>query len=93
MIIMRQKYDRLDPKPVMTCGCVANAIMAIGGEDYHACVIHGTTDIMDTPSLTGRKARCDYCHKTVDSQVSLPFFRYQQNNDEDRYYCGCRGWD
>lgn len=91
---MRQKYDQHDQKPMMACGCAANAIMAIEGVDYHACVIHGTVDIMDiAPSLEGRKARCDYCHKTVDSRMTLPFFRHEPNYAEDRYYCGCRGWD
>lgn len=29
----------------------------------------------------------------VESSTSLPFFAYRPDEAEDRYYCGCWGWD
>jgi len=90
---MRQEYDRFLSKPLMACGCAATGFMAIEGKNYFCCPVHGVVDVMESPELEGRMARCDYCHKTVPSRLTLPMFRYEPNYSEDRYYCGCRGWD
>lgn len=58
--------------------------------------------------LEGRTARCSYASgvpdgephgkfkyaaTSVPSSVSLAFFRYQPDEQHDRFYCGCWGWD
>lgn len=45
------------------------------------------------PDLTGRKAKCSYGCREVDSSFNLAFFEYRPNDSVDRYYCGCYGWD
>lgn len=45
------------------------------------------------PDLTGRKAKCSYGDKIVDSKWSLPFFNYRPGKEFDEYYCGCWGWE
>ena len=79
-----------DPK-LMTCGHAANATC----EGKPACVICNCTEVSkEKPSLKGRNAKCGYCQKTVDSNWNLPFFELSKNhNRNDRYYCGCRGWN
>lgn len=47
--------------------------------------------------LKGRKAICSshkYSeNKPVDSKWTLPFFEYCPDEEYDKYYCGCYGWD
>jgi len=45
------------------------------------------------PELCGRKSKCGYCGKIVDSEYSLAFFEYNPDEEYDGYYCGCRGWN
>lgn len=61
------------------------------------------------PSLEGRRARCSYNHDgrgcpttrhgggccTSDraSDYGLAFFELQLDEEFDRFYCGCWGWD
>lgn len=82
-------------KPMMKCGHAANAER----NGKPVCVIHfGLTpdaEIVDGEmNLTGRFAHCGYGpHARVPSSTSLAFFEYKPDQDEDRYYCGCYGWD
>jgi len=91
---------------LMKCGHVAQGYEHMkDGRERPACVIclGLTPDAVivekSTPDLTGRKAYCTYCHKEAESKITLPFFEYGRRwkgehlTDEDRYYCGCRGWD
>lgn len=77
-------------KLLMKCGHTANAETSTG---QPCCIICGCTEIMPKPDLTGRKARCSFCGKEVDSNYNLPFFEYRKDKDYDSYYCGCGGWD
>lgn len=85
------------PNVLMKCGCRANAVDGRTGAP--SCAIHAglTPDaeiVADTPDLTGRFAHCSYGrHGRKPSSLALPFFIYQPDAEEDRYYCGCRGWD
>ena len=61
------------------------------------------------PNLEGRKAKCCYSHSspsnpfkensfdrlvdTVPSSLKLPFFEYKPDQEYDKFYCGCWGWD
>jgi hypothetical protein len=45
------------------------------------------------PDLTNRKAKCNYCSNTKDSNFNLAFFEYKPKSTTDVYYCGCFGWD
>ena len=84
---------------LMKCGHVANATDANGnpccaicaGIDNRAFEI--AREVKGTDGLEGRKAKCPYCGKTVDSKWELPFFEYCPDVDRDSYYCGCWGWD
>lgn len=33
------------------------------------------------------------CRCVVPSRLDLPFFVYQSGKTEDRFFCGCAGWD
>lgn len=71
------------------------------------CVgIHEGAEIVErkckgTDGLEVRKARCVYsqpkrgytCQGEVDSKWELPFFEHRPDQDHDKYYCGCWGWD
>ncbi len=37
--------------------------------------------------------RGERCMCEVDSDPSLAFFEHKPDEDYDRYYCGCWGWD
>lgn len=63
---------------------------AVGNE--HAMSIN-FDDLRDKINLTGRKAKCIYCGKEVDSNWNLLWFRYYPYKINDTYYCGCGGWD
>ncbi len=40
-----------------------------------------------------RKSRCTHCHEEVESHPGLPFFTECSDDEMDRFYCGCYGWD
>lgn len=78
------------PTVMMECGHSANATC----DGKPACAICSCYKIAESsPDLTGRKAKCPYCKKTVTSNTDLPFFEYRPGHECDSYYCGCRGWD
>lgn len=78
-------------KYLMKCGHVANSVTA-DGKPF--CVICGCENVaIKTYELEGRKARCSYCGKTVESNLNLPFFEFRPDKEYDSYYCGCGGWD
>jgi hypothetical protein len=89
------------PNVLMACGCRANAVLP--GTSSPACAIHDCfTVLSDRPNLFGRIAKCTYyprggkygkCQEPQPSDLTLPFFEYRPNGEEDRYYCGCWGWD
>jgi len=93
-----------DKRPLMKCGHTANAVIkSSAGVEIDPpkpiCIIcHGImegADIIDLtpPPLNGRKARCNYCENQTDSDLNLPFFKYEPQLLTDSYYCGCRGWN
>lgn len=93
---MKQKWELNAKKPVMKCGCVANAyrIDRETHEKHWCCIIHDTVDILEEElDLSGRQAKCTICGKMVDSDLNLPFFEYNKNGKMDQFYCGCKGWD
>jgi len=82
-------------KPMMKCGHAANAEDENGNP---VCVICAgiTPDayvVAEMPDLSGRRAKCVYCERKVQSSTDLPFFEYRPNEEFDIYYCGCYGWD
>jgi hypothetical protein len=86
---------RETPK-MMKCGCAANCQMARDGKNYKpGCGIHQCDEPADNPpNLEGRTAVCQYgLHHPVPSSLDLAFFVYRPNEKNDRYYCGCHGWD
>lgn len=80
---------------LMQCGCRAQG----KSKGKPVCVVHLGLDpraelIAETPKLEGRTAHCCYgTHGTVPSSLKLPFFEYRPESPQDRYYCGCHGWD
>lgn len=81
---------RTDHKPMMACGHTAQG--TVGALRQPCCVIcYGinalATVIADSPDLSGRKAQCQYCGTTVESDLGLPFFKYQGTQDTDKYCC------
>ena len=79
---------------LMKCGHTAQGHTEDGQPCCVICAgIHpGAYAIEDKPpELKGRKAKCTMCSKEVESSYSLPFF--ERGSNDDRYYCGCRGWD
>jgi hypothetical protein len=81
-------------KPMMKCGHAANATT----KGKPCCAIctgirSGWNEIDEhAPSLDGRMAKCT-CGKTVPSSMSLAFFENCPDKPNDRFYCGCYGWD
>lgn len=80
---------------MMKCGCAANG--KCGDKDI--CVAHysltpdGAIEV-PAPDLSKRHAVCCYGqHGKIFSSVDLAFFEYRPNENFDRYYCGCYGWD
>lgn len=76
---------------MMKCGHVAISIDSNGNPCCPMCDCYEIEN--KEPILQGRKARCIYCGKIVDSSNSLPFFQYKENQKYDSFYCGCEGWD
>jgi len=82
--------------PLMKCGHTASGKDSQGSPVCVACIgiYPGARQIDENPpSLTGRSAKCVYCGKKVTSKLSLAYFQSRINQEEDRYYCGCKGWD
>jgi hypothetical protein len=84
---------------LMKCGHVSNAIdsnnkpvcgICIGMKKEHEEI---EKLCIGNEGLEGRKAKCSFCSKTVDSKWDLPFFEYSPNEEYDNYCCGCCGWD
>lgn len=68
-------------KPMMKCGCVASAVLrSRGGVVFEppipSCAIHGCTEIVETPDMTGRTARCT-CGACKPSSPELAFFEFR----------------
>lgn len=81
-------------KPLMKCGHTANAERSGKPVCLICCGIKdGADKLAEEPDLTNRQARCSYCNKTQQSSINLPFFEHRPDNTEDKYYCGCGGWD
>ena len=84
-------------KVIMRCGHSANSTKQIAVDDeIPYCVICDCDEIVgevDNFTLQGRKAKCSYCDKIVDSDFGLPFFENRPTKEYDSYYCGCEGWD
>jgi uncharacterized paraquat-inducible protein A len=77
---------------MMTCGHSPNGKDAVTGKQV--CVICQCDTFADAPSLEGRKASCCYgCGAKADSSEKLPFFEFKPSQKEDKFYCGCRGFD
>lgn len=43
--------------------------------------------------LENREAKCTECGHKTQSRADLPFFEYLPNEEYDKYYDGCFGWD
>lgn len=78
---------------LMACGCRAQGVF--GTDDQPICVVHLCRDVaVGEPDLTGRTAFCTYGkHAEQPSSLALAFFRHVPDQPNDRYYCGCYGWD
>ena len=57
------EYKEDVPPPMMKCGHTGFALVHLGGKQYWCCVICECYEPVETPNLTGRKARCDYFGK------------------------------
>ncbi len=82
----------MNEKPIMACGCVANATKRMAdGTEVPACVIHDETLLMaEAPNLEGRIARCAYCGKEKPSSRGLPFFEFLgEGSPEAKDMCTC----
>ena len=79
-------------RPMMKCGHSSNSYLA-GNKPY--CLICGCDEIADEPEidLTGRKMRCSDCGRIAESNQNAALFKYQPDQEYDKYYCGCYGWD
>lgn len=82
-------------KILMKCGHTANAQSSYGEPCCAICYpdSDSITPEPKIPDLTSRIAKCVSCHHTQPSNFNLPFFAYLENEKEDSYYCGCRGWN
>lgn len=78
---------------MMKCGHSANATK----NGKPACVIcMGKPEAEQeavAPDLTGRVAKCGYCSNKQESRIGMAFFEYRPEEETDRFYCGCGGWD
>ncbi len=82
---------------VMKCGHRANGTSgnrtccvgcAMNGDD------RAFEEETEVPDLSGRMAMCCYGeHGKVAASFNLAFFEQKPNDEFDRYYCGCFGWD
>lgn len=81
---------------LMKCGHTNTGITSEGKIVCASCygIAEGADEVAEVqPDLTGRKAKCVYCKTVKDSSLDLPFFRYLPEEDKDKFYCGCYGWD
>ena len=81
---------------MMKCGHVGNAIRE--SDKKPVCSIcYGLKPegeiASESPSLSGRTAKCMDCGKIVESALDLPFFAMYNVREHDSFYCGCRGWN
>jgi hypothetical protein len=82
------------PMPMMKCGCVARGTK--NGKPVcptHVLLTPLAEEVMETPDLGNREAKCAYCGLRKPSDVTLPFFVHRPQRETDDFYCGCRGWD
>ena len=88
--------------PMMKCGHAANATCSQShGVKYDppvpSCAICSCIEVADeAPNLEGRMAHCAYfktCNTEKPSALNLAFFEHKPEEEHDRYYCGCHGWD
>jgi hypothetical protein len=82
--------------PLLKCGHAANATTEDGRPCCAICIgiSEGAQEVAEKqPDLKGRRAKCTYCMKTIESSLSLAFFEHRPHDDHDDFYCGCRGWD
>ena len=83
----------------MKCGHVANAYDPYGNPVCAICAgLNDSADIVEMEcfknvGLEERAAKCTECGKTRDSNWGLPYFEYCPEEDFDKYYDGCFGWD
>ena len=78
----------------LKCGHSAHAVKKTPEGNVPWCVICDCGEVVVSPTLEGRTAHCFYrCGNTKPSRLSLAFFEYKPDKDEDEYYCGCFGWD
>lgn len=80
------------------CNHTDNGIVNVGGKKLPCCVICACSQVKmeiknEYDGLENRTAKCDGCGKKVKSNWDLAFFEYCPNEEYDRYYCGCYGWD
>jgi len=70
------------PNVLLNCGCRANSI---NQNRDPSCTTHvGLMELhpVESPNLKNRKAKCQ-CGKTVDSSLSLAFFKFRGENSPD----------
>lgn len=83
-------FDLNDSIPMMDCGHMG--IANSDGKPY--CPICDCEHVKkDKPDLHKRNAECVYCGKKVPSSQFLPMFESKPNQENDSFYCGCRGWN
>lgn len=76
---------------VMACGHTANAVNSKKEPICYIC--NCSTIAYKKYDLKGRKAKCPYCKKIVESNYNLPMFKYNKDCEFDEFYDGCFGWD
>ncbi len=89
--------------PMMLCGHAANAVGPDGAPSCAICIMldPGATVVdSNPPDFSGRQMLCSYRvkrngdnHVPVPSDPSRAFFEHKPDEEYDRYYCGCWGWD
>lgn len=93
--------------PMMKCGHAANAKDEDGKPVCAICILQRLPDdendpariVVGAPNLEGRQAACVYrhgkskLHGIVASSTELAFFEHCPDEQYDKYYCGCMGWD
>jgi hypothetical protein len=80
---------------LMDCGHSQNAKKEDGSP--YCAICDCSVAMAAAPDLSHRKALCLYhgskCHSEAESSESLAFFEHLPDSEDDRYYCGCWGWD
>jgi hypothetical protein len=92
---MKLPEDKQMKAYLMKCGCGNSGAYRITTRGpAPICGIHQEMETMSPPKdLHDRKASCFYCNTQCESDIALPFFRYQPSAETDQWYCGCFGWD